>query len=60
MEKSNEPSDVKANGGPLQRLKGSVGKYELPFQPVGVEDWEAMQVEERTPVTHVSDENEPR
>ncbi|MFS8151644.1 hypothetical protein [Vreelandella titanicae] len=40
MEKSNELSDVKVNGGPLQRLKGSVGKYELPFEPVGVDDWD--------------------
>lgn len=60
MEKSNESSDVKANGSPLQRLKGSVGKYELPFEPIGVDDWEAMQVEEPVPATHTGDEHPPR
>tara|TARA_R110002124_G_scaffold247793_1_gene412907 strand:+ start:329 stop:511 length:183 start_codon:yes stop_codon:yes gene_type:complete len=60
MEKSNELSDVKANGGPLQRLKGSVGKYELPFEPLGIEDWEAMQQEEPVPATRTSDEHLPR
>ncbi|CAD5260692.1 MULTISPECIES: hypothetical protein [Halomonadaceae] len=60
MEKSNELSDVKANGGPLQRLKGSVGKYELPFEPLGIEDWEAMQLEELVPATRTSDEHLPR
>lgn len=60
MAKSNEPGDVKANGGPLQRLKGSVGKYELPFEPVSVDDWEAIQLEELASFTHLGDENEPR
>ena len=60
MEKSNELSDVKANGGPLQRLKGSVGKYELPFEPVGIKDWEAMQMEEPIPATRTGDEHPPR
>lgn len=60
MKKSNELGDVKANGSPLQRLKGSVGKYELPFESVGADDWEAMQVEECSPITHLSDENETR
>ena len=60
MEKSNELSDVKVNGGPLQRLKGSVGKYELPFEPVGVDDWEALQLEEPVPATHTDDESQPR
>ena len=27
---------------PLLRLKGSVLKYEDPFEPVGLEDWEAL------------------
>jgi len=60
MAKYNEPSAVKANGSPLQRLKDSVGKYELPFEPVGVDDWEAIQLEELASVTHLGDENEPR
>lgn len=60
MEKSNELSDVKANGGPLQRLKGSVSKYELPFEPVGIDDWEAMQLGESVPVTYTVDEHPPR
>lgn len=60
MEKSNELSDVKANGGPMQRLKGSVGKYELPFEPIGVDDWEAMQAEEPVTATQSGDEHPPR
>lgn len=26
---------------PLERLRGSVRRYEAPFEPVGEEDWEA-------------------
>ena len=58
--KSNESSDVKANGGPLQRIKGSVGKYEKPFESVGIEDWEAMQLEKPIPGTRTGDEHPPR
>lgn len=53
MEKSNEPSDINESSNSLQRLKGSVGKYKLPFEPVGVDDWEAL-----APDIHLSDENE--
>lgn len=52
MEKSNELSDVNESSDSLQRLKGSVGKYKLPFELVGVDDREAL-----APVTHLSDEN---
>lgn len=60
MAKYHEPSGAKANGGPLQRLMGSVGKYELPFEPVSVDDWEAIHLEELAPVTHTGDESESR
>ncbi|WP_158003269.1 hypothetical protein [Halomonas sp. GFAJ-1] len=53
MEKSNALSDVNKSSDSLQRLKGSVGKYKLPFEPVSVNDWEAL-----APATHLSDENE--
>lgn len=51
MEKFNEPSDINESINSLQRLKGSVGKYKLPFEPVGVDDWEAF-------APDLSDENE--
>jgi antitoxin (DNA-binding transcriptional repressor) of toxin-antitoxin stability system len=31
-----------AEGDPLERLRGSVLRYEDPFEPVGLEDWEAL------------------
>ncbi|WP_147273755.1 hypothetical protein [Vreelandella rituensis] len=30
----------------LERLKGSVREYVRPFEPVGVEDWEALYFED--------------
>jgi hypothetical protein len=33
---------VKDEGDPLELLKGSVLRYDDPFEPVGVEDWEAL------------------
>jgi len=30
---------------PLERLKGSVQGYQEPFEPVGLEDWEALDLE---------------
>ncbi|MDR5898850.1 hypothetical protein QC823_07595 [Halomonas vilamensis] len=48
MTKSMPESDAKTNGNPLQRLKGSVHEYQAPFDPVGVDDWEALQQEDLT------------
>ena len=33
---------------PRGRLKGSVQWYHEPFEPVGVEDWEALGIEDDT------------
>lgn len=33
---------------PRERLKGSVHGYHEPFEPVGVEDWEALDLEDDT------------
>lgn len=30
---------------PLERLKGSVRQYARPFEPVGIEHWEALDFE---------------
>ncbi|MDR5900129.1 hypothetical protein QC823_14180 [Halomonas vilamensis] len=38
-------NDQQAHDHPLQRLKGSVHEYKAPFEPVGVDDWEALQQE---------------
>lgn len=35
-EKTSQPQD------PLEALRGSVLKYEDPFEPVGLEDWELL------------------
>lgn len=39
------PYEIKKYKGenPFEWLKGSVLKYEDPFEPVGVEDWEVLQ-----------------
>lgn len=34
---------VPEDGDPLERLRGSVRRYEAPYEPVGAEDWEAGQ-----------------
>lgn len=31
-----------ADRAPLAALRGSVSRYDDPFEPVGVEDWEAL------------------
>lgn len=31
---------------PRERLKGSVQGYQEPFEPVGIEDWEALDLED--------------
>jgi len=31
---------------PVERLKGSVQEYSGPFEPVGVEDWEVLGLED--------------
>lgn len=33
---------------PRERLKGSVQEYSEPFEPVGVEDWEVLGLEDDT------------
>jgi len=30
----------------VERLKGSVQGYQEPFEPVGIEDWEALNLED--------------
>lgn len=41
---------------PLSKLKDSVKYYEQPFDPVGVEDWEAVLLDGLTPETAHADE----
>ena len=41
---------------PLQKLKGSVQRYDQPFESVGIEDWEAALLDELTPETAHADE----
>lgn len=36
-----EPPQEAKRGG-LQRLRGTVLRYDKPFEPVGLEDWEAL------------------
>ncbi|WP_185858960.1 hypothetical protein [Vreelandella nanhaiensis] len=36
----------------MQRLMVSGGKYELPLEPAGADDWDTMLLEEPTPDTH--------
>ena len=31
---------------PVERLKGSVQGYQEPFEPVGIDDWEALDLED--------------
>lgn len=31
---------------PRERLKGSVQEYHQPFEPVGIEDWDALDLED--------------
>lgn len=33
---------ARSNDDVLERLRGSVLRYDDPFEPVGVEDWEAL------------------
>ena len=35
----------------MKKIKGSVIHYDQPFEPIGVEDWEAMLLEGLTPDT---------
>ena len=41
---------------PLQKLKDSVQRYDQPFEPVGVKDWEAALLDGLTPETVHADE----
>ena len=50
-----KPVETQLNN-PLQKLKGSVQRYDQPFEPVGVEDWEAALLDELTPETAHADE----
>lgn len=40
---------------PLSKLKDSVQYYDKPFDPVGVEDWEAVLLDDLTPETAHAD-----
>ncbi|GHB15556.1 hypothetical protein [Modicisalibacter luteus] len=35
---------------PLERLKVSVRQYARPFEPVGVEDWAALDLDDASPI----------
>lgn len=41
---------------PLKKLEGSVHHYDQPFEPMGVEDWEAVVLEGLTPETAHADD----
>ncbi|SJN08928.1 hypothetical protein CZ787_00360 [Halomonas citrativorans] len=41
---------------PLQKLNGSVQRYDQPFEPVGAQDWEAVLLDGLTPETAHADE----
>ncbi|WP_346798003.1 hypothetical protein R5M92_03900 [Halomonas sp. Bachu 37] len=40
----------------LRKLKGSVLEYASPFEPVGMEEWEAVLLDDLTPETAHADE----
>ncbi|RBI65084.1 hypothetical protein DQ400_19550 [Vreelandella sulfidaeris] len=40
---------------PLSKLKDSVQYYDQPFDPVGIEDWEAALLDDLTPETAHAD-----
>jgi hypothetical protein len=40
---------------PLKRLEGSVYEYRQPFEPIGLNDWEAVMLEGLTPDTAHAD-----
>lgn len=40
---------------PLKKLEGSVREYRLPFEPVGLSDWEAVMLDGLTPDTAHAD-----
>tara|TARA_R110001599_G_scaffold95594_4_gene247911 strand:- start:2826 stop:3044 length:219 start_codon:yes stop_codon:yes gene_type:complete len=40
---------------PLSKLKDSVQYYDQPFDPVGIEDWEAALLDNLTPETAHAD-----
>lgn len=58
MTKSMPEKDAQKNGNPLRRLKGSVHEYKAPFDPVGVDDWEALNPEDRT--SNTTEDNETK
>ncbi len=45
---SKEQATRAADNGPLERLRDSVREYIAPLEPVGVEDWEALGLEDDT------------
>lgn len=53
--KEQKPVETPQNN-PLQKLKGSVQRYNQPFEPVGAEDWEAALLDGLTPETAHADE----
>ena len=40
---------------PLKKLEGSVREYRQPFEPVGINDWEAVMLDGLTPETAHAD-----
>ena len=40
---------------PLKKLEGSVREYRQPFEPVGLNDWEAVMLDGLTPDTAHAD-----
>ncbi|WP_346796050.1 hypothetical protein R5M92_11300 [Halomonas sp. Bachu 37] len=53
-----QPGDTVSdhNDGALKKLKGSVREYINPFEPVGVEEWEAASLDELTPAAAHADD----
>lgn len=47
-EASEEQAIRAADNGSLERLKASVREYRTPLEPVDVEDWEALGLEDDT------------
>ncbi len=45
---SEEQAPRAADSGPLERSRASVSEYIAPFEPVGIEDWEALNLEDDT------------
>lgn len=53
MTQEDGPQQSNADGGgsdsTLERLTGSVHEYAMPFESVGIEDWEALDFQNDTP-----------